>query len=135
MMNDPSTKPYLIRAIHDWCCDQGLTPYLAVVVDDKTQVPRAYVKKGEIVLNVSMSATNRLQLGNEYIEFEARFGGVAQTLMIPVGNVQAIFAKENGQGMAFEMPPVGETATPSEPEEPPPVSTGAAGRPKLTRIK
>jgi stringent starvation protein B len=102
-MSDLSTKPYLIRALHEWCSDQGFTPYLAVAVDANTQVPRGYVKDGEIVLNVSMTATNRLSLGNEFVEFEARFGGAAQQIMIPIANVRAIYAKENGQGMAFEV--------------------------------
>jgi stringent starvation protein B len=102
-MSDSSTKPYLIRALHEWCSDQGFTPYLAVAVDANTQVPRGYVKDGEIVLNVSLTATNRLSLGNEFVEFEARFGGAAQQIMIPIANVRAIYAKENGQGMAFEL--------------------------------
>jgi stringent starvation protein B len=103
-MAELSTKPYLIRAIHEWCGDSGHTPYLAVAVDDRTVVPRAYVKNGEIVLNVSTSATNRLTIGNELIEFQARFGGVAHELSIPVENVTAIYARETGHGMAFDVP-------------------------------
>ena len=103
-MPELSTKPYLIRAIHEWCADCGHTPYLAVVVDDRTVVPRAYVRNGEIVLNVSMSATNRLSIGNELIEFQARFGGAAHELSIPVENVTAIYARETGHGMAFDVP-------------------------------
>jgi hypothetical protein len=72
-----STKPYLLRAIHDWCTDAGFTPYLAVAVDESVRVPAAFVKNGEIVLNISALATNRLKLGNEAVEFSARFGGVA----------------------------------------------------------
>jgi stringent starvation protein B len=101
---DTSTKPYLIRALHEWCTDQGFTPYLAVAVDETTLVPRAYVKAGEIVLNISSVATNRLSLGNDFVEFEARFGGVPQQISIPISNVSAIFAKENGHGMAFDVP-------------------------------
>lgn len=96
-----STRPYLIRAIHEWCTDNGFTPYLAVKVDRSVQVPREYVNGGEIVLNVSYDATGSLQLGNEYIEFKARFGGRPHDIMVPVERVQAIYARETGQGMSF----------------------------------
>ena len=99
-----TTRPYLIRALHEWCTDNGFTPYLAVRVDDSVQVPREYVKDGEIVLNVGIDATNALQLGNDYIEFTARFGGKPRDIMVPVGRVIAIYARENGQGMAFPPP-------------------------------
>ena len=99
-----STRPYLIRALHDWCTDNGFTPYLAVYVDRSVQVPREYVKNNEIVLNVSFEATSALQLGNEFIEFKARFGGVARDISVPVDHVIAIYARENGQGMAFPVP-------------------------------
>jgi stringent starvation protein B len=99
----PSTKPYLIRAIHEWCMDNGFRPFVAVVVDATTVVPREFVRNGEIVLNVSTQATNRLQLGNSFVEFEARFGGVARQVSIPVENISAIYAAENGQGMAFDV--------------------------------
>lgn len=102
-MNEVSTKPYLIRAIHEWCVDNGFTPYLAVAVNDKTQVPRQFVKAGEIVLNVSPLATSKLDLGNEWISFEARFGGVAQEVFVPIDQISAIYARENGHGMAFEV--------------------------------
>lgn len=102
-MTEVSTKPYLIRAIHEWCVDNGFTPYLAVAVNEQTQVPREFVKAGEIVLNTSPLATNKLQLGNEWIEFEARFGGVARQIMVPIEQVSAIYARENGHGMAFEV--------------------------------
>jgi stringent starvation protein B len=112
-----STRPYLIRALHDWCTDNGFTPYLAVYVDQTVQVPQEYVKNNEIVLNVSFDATSQLQLGNEFIEFKARFGGVARDIAVPVDHVIAIYARENGQGMAFPVPtPVssGAAETPSE---------------------
>jgi stringent starvation protein B len=99
-----STRPYLIRALHDWCTDNGFTPYLAVYVDRSVQVPQEYVKNNEIVLNVSFEATSQLQLGNEYIEFKARFGGMARDISVPVDHVIAIYARENGQGMAFPVP-------------------------------
>lgn len=99
-----STRPYLIRALHDWCTDNGFTPYLAVYVDRSVQVPQEYVKNNEIVLNVSFEATSALQLGNEFIEFKARFGGMARDICVPVDHVIAIYARENGQGMAFPVP-------------------------------
>jgi stringent starvation protein B len=99
-----STRPYLIRALHDWCTDNGFTPYLAVYVDKSVQVPREYVKNNEIVLNTSFEATSALQLGNDFIEFKARFGGVARDICVPVDHVIAIYARENGQGMAFPVP-------------------------------
>lgn len=99
----PSTRPYLIRALHEWCTDHGFTPYLAVAVDDGVRVPVAHVVNGEIVLNISTEATGGLVLGNEYIEFKARFGGVPQDISVPVNRVLAIYARENGQGMAFPL--------------------------------
>lgn len=102
-MAETSTKPYMIRALYEWCCDNGYTPYLAVTVDGHTVVPRQYVKGGEIVLNISPVATSRMSIGNERVEFQARFSGVAQELSIPVANVTAIYARENGHGMAFEV--------------------------------
>ncbi|HSV46736.1 MAG TPA: ClpXP protease specificity-enhancing factor [Ramlibacter sp.] len=103
-LESTSTRPYLIRALYDWCTDNGLTPYVAVLVDDSVQVPREYVKNGEIVLNISFDATSSLKLGNEFIEFKARFAGTAREIMVPVSRVIAIYARENGQGMAFPVP-------------------------------
>ena len=99
-----STRPYLIRALHDWCTDNGFTPYIAVFVDATVQVPQEYVKNNEIVLNVGFEATSGLKLGNERIEFKARFGGSAREILVPIDHVVAIYARENGQGMAFPMP-------------------------------
>ncbi len=99
-----STRPYLIRALHEWCTDNGFTPYLAVFVDRMVQVPMEYVKNGEIVLNVGFDATSGLSMGNDFIEFKARFGGVPRDIVVPVDHVVAIYARENGQGMAFPMP-------------------------------
>ena len=107
MMPSLSTRPYLIRAIYEWCTDNGLTPYVAVRVDDTVQVPREFVKNGEIVLNVSFDATSALQLGNDFIEFKARFAGKPRDIMVPIANVQAIYARENGQGMAFPSHAIG----------------------------
>ena len=96
-----STRPYLIRALYEWCTDNGFTPYIAVQVNDAVQVPREYVKDGEIVLNISFDATSSLKLGNDFIEFNARFAGTAREIMVPIDRVIAIYARENGQGMAF----------------------------------
>lgn len=158
-----STRPYLIRALHDWCTDNGFTPYIAVFVDRSVQVPQEYVKNNEIVLNVGFEATSGLKLGNEYIEFKARFGGSARDIMVPVDHVVAIYARENGQGMAFPVPteaPAGASAatptadgggrglrlassdsegTAPQAAEPPagdePPEPPAGGRPALKRIK
>jgi len=144
-MELPSTKPYLLRAIWEWCCDNGFTPYIAVQVDKRTQVPREFVRDGQIVLNLGPDATNKLQIGNDWIEFQARFGGVARELSVPVGQVSAIYARENGAGMAFEIDgeegfaegDVNEViAEVSDSEEPPPEPPRPeGGRPKLQRIK
>ncbi|NMF86890.1 ClpXP protease specificity-enhancing factor [Aromatoleum petrolei] len=101
-MSKVSTKPYLVRAIYDWCLDQGFTPYIAVAVDERTVVPPGYARDGQIVLNLAPDATNHLVMGNDLITFQARFGGVAHALSLPVANVLAIYARENGHGMAFE---------------------------------
>ena len=103
-LESTSTRPYLIRALYEWCTDNGFTPYVAVLVDDSVQVPREYVKNGEIVLNISYDATSSLKLGNDFIEFKARFAGTAREIMVPVNRVIAIYARENGQGMAFPVP-------------------------------
>ena len=126
-----STKPYLIRAIYDWCADSGLTPYLAVRIDAYTRVPMAYAKDGEIVLNLSPQAVRNLQLGNDEITCGGRFGGVAHEIVVPVTAVIGIFAKENGQGLVFQ----------AEESEPPPDDgndeSGDAppGKPRLRVIK
>lgn len=106
MLNAPdasSTRPYLLRALHEWCTDNGYTPYIAVQVDEMVQVPQEYVKNGEIVLNVSYDATSSMSLGNDVIEFKARFAGTPREIIVPVDRVLAIYARENGQGMAFPM--------------------------------
>ena len=97
------TKPYLIRALYEWCVDSGHTPYLAVTVDARTRVPMEFVKDGEIVLNVAGSAVHKLAMGNDTIEFSARFNGVSRDISIPVAAVAGIYARETGQGMAFEI--------------------------------
>jgi stringent starvation protein B len=102
-MPEISTKPYMLRAIYEWCTDSGFTPYLAVKVDAATTVPMEYVKKGEIVLNISYGATSGLKIDNDAVHFRARFGGVSREIYVPVHNVLAIYANENGQGMAFDV--------------------------------
>lgn len=102
-MAEISTKPYLLRAIYEWCTDSGFTPYIAVKVDGGTTVPMEYVRKGEIILNISYGATSGLKMDNDAIHFRARFNGVSREIYIPVHNVLAIYANENGQGMAFEV--------------------------------
>ena len=102
-LDSTSTRPYLVRALYEWCTDNGLTPYVAVAVDETVQVPREYVKNNEIVLNISFDATSSLKLGNDFIEFKARFAGSARDIMVPIGRVIAIYARENGQGMAFPL--------------------------------
>jgi stringent starvation protein B len=161
-MPDISTKPYLLRAIYEWCTDSGYTPYLAVKVDAATTVPMEYVKKGEIILNISYGATSGLKMDNDAITFRARFNGVSRELYIPVQNVLAIYANENGQGMAFDVsttaadlpPPAPEPAASSAGLSAVPAKTNGAtasevshlpddndeppkkgGRPTLTRIK
>jgi stringent starvation protein B len=107
-MAETSTKPYLLRAIYEWCTDNGYTPYIAARVDDKTRVPHEFVKDGEIVLNISFNATSDLKMDNDAVHFYARFGGIVRDILVPIENVAAIYARENGQGMAFE---VGASAT------------------------
>jgi stringent starvation protein B len=102
-LHSTSTRPYLIRALYEWCADNGFTPFVAVSVDASVSVPQEYVRDGEIVLNVSMDATSGLLIGNDAIEFKGRFGGVARDIYVPVGRVLAIYARENGQGMAFPL--------------------------------
>ena len=161
-MSETSTKPYLLRALYEWCTDNGYTPYIVVAVDASTRVPMEFVKNGEIVLNISFEATGNLKMDNDWITFKARFGGIAREIEIPVDNVSAIYARENGQGMAFEVKrkqdgadlrrssassddedqakPATLSAVPGKAadcddggDEPPPVKQG--GRPRLTRIK
>ncbi len=139
MAEPKSTKPYLLRAVYEWCVDNGYTPHISLVVDSRTRVPMEYVRNGEIVLNIGPVAASRLQMGNEVIECTARFSGVAKDLVIPVAAVAAIYAGENGHGMSFE-PGKEETATEASGEEvapqPDPKDPSKTGRkPALRRIK
>jgi stringent starvation protein B len=156
-----STKPYLVRAIYEWCSDQGFTPYLAVSVNDDTRVPPAHVRNGEIVLNISPLATHQLVISNEDVRFSARFSGVVENLRVPISQIVAIYAKETGHGMAFDVAkPLGLVTEGSaqdqgDDEDPPPTSPSglvgvesspgqrlkpvrsskASGKPSLRRVK
>ena len=122
-------KPYLIRAIHEWICDNGLTTHLAVLADyPGVEVPRDFVTEdGQIVLNIAPRAVQNFSAGNDEIAFSARFSGQPMNIRVPIKAVLAVYARENGQGMAFgpEQPP--------EPE--PPGETGNGGRPSLKVVK
>jgi stringent starvation protein B len=141
-MADPTpTKPYLLRALYEWCVDNGYTPYVSVVVNADTRVPQEYVRNGEIVLNIGPLAAHRLRMGNEFIEFSARFGGVPKDLVLPVGQVAAIYARENGHGMSFELASAttpweasGKEPSRGDPTSPEPPSPGGA-KPNLRVIK
>jgi stringent starvation protein B len=133
-----STKPYLLRAVYEWCVDNGYTPQISVAVDAQTRVPMEHVRDGEIVLNIGPLAANRLKLGNEIIECSARFSGLVQNLAIPVSAVTAIYARETGQGMSFEResaaethPVHGDVAAAPDPKDPP----RSRSKPVLKRIK
>jgi stringent starvation protein B len=128
-MADISTKPYMLRAIYEWCTDSGFTPYLAVKVDAATTVPMEYVKKGEIVLNISFGATSGLKMDNDAVHFHARFGGVSREIYVPVQNVLAIYANENGQGMAFEV-----TSTAADSATAPAPASESAATPALSSV-
>lgn len=139
-MNEISTKPYLIRAIYDWCTDNGYTPYLSVQVDANTRVPMAYVKDGGIILNISMEAVQNLQMGNDDITCNGRFGGVAHKLVVPMTAVTGIFAKESGQGLAFQgvdspLSAPAAIVVPDDSDGGPPKDTPPPGRPNLRIVK
>ena len=127
-MTEISTKPYLLRAIYEWCTDNGYTPYIAVKVGTAARVPVQYVRDGQIVLDISYEATSGLNMNNTAIQFKARFDGISQEIYIPVENVAAIYASENGQGMGFE-PSEPRSDTETTPAEKP------VKKPTLTRIK
>ncbi len=148
-----STKPYLLRALYEWCADNHYTPHLTVWVDEHVQVPMAYVKNNEIVLNIGANATHKLLIDNEYVSFSARFSGVSHDIWVPVGNVMAIFARETGEGRGFEvelqhrpaeedaaeaevlaLQPVASSAPPAD-EPPPRPAGGGGGRPSLKIVK
>ncbi|HYL02088.1 MAG TPA: ClpXP protease specificity-enhancing factor [Steroidobacteraceae bacterium] len=125
-------RPYLLRAMHQWISECGLTPH--VIVDaghDGAEVPRAYVKDGKIVLNLSEGATQRLRLGNDEVQFDARFAGVVHHVHFPVTAVLGIYARETGEGMVFSEQDLG----PGPPTRPTPVEEGGQRRPQLKVVK
>jgi stringent starvation protein B len=133
-----STKPYLLRAVYEWCIDNGYAPQISVVVDARTRVPMEHVHDGEIILNIGPLAASRLKMGNDVIECSARFSGVAKELVIPVAAVKAIYARETGHGMSFEVEKKAakgdagdDAAVAPDPKHPP--KSGA--KPALRRIK
>jgi len=136
MAKERSTRPYLIRAIYEWCSDSGLTPYLSVKVDAQTRVPAEFVKNGEIVLNISQDAAHRLTIGDDTVQFAARFNGVSRECSIPVAAVIGIFARENSQGLFFPPEPAAQAdgaAAPVAESTPTPPTNG--GKPKLQIVK
>jgi stringent starvation protein B len=145
-MSEIPTKPYILRALYEWCVDNGYTPHLAVKVDSHVQVPSEYVKGGEITLNISPTAVHKLQMGNETIEFSARFGGVARQISVPIESVHALYARETGHGMTFDFEPAKpavQASAEAEPAKPVPTALPApsdpkkpsGGKPRLTRVK
>jgi stringent starvation protein B len=132
MSDIPSNKPYLIRALHQWCTDFGFTPFMAVFVDSSVEVPMEFVKKDEIVLNLSVEACHQLNLDNDWISFQARFGGIPRKIMVPVTHVLAIYARENGQGMSFPFD-ASQSNKPKESSED--AEKPKASRPSLTIVK
>lgn len=154
-MDEIPTKPYILRALYEWCVDNGYTPHLAVKVDSRAQVPTEHVRGGEITLNISPTAVHKLQMGNDLVEFSARFGGVARQILVPVTCVYALYARETGHGMTFDVEPpkpVVQAAAEGEPTAPsasrptapaalPAPATPAGptkptgGKPKLRRVK
>ena len=129
-----SRRPYLLRALHEWISDSNCTPHIVVDAGvTGVEVPRQYVQDGKIVLNVSWSATGQLQMGNEELQFNGRFGGASMHVRIPIGAVLAIYARETGQGMLFTED---DAPQPPQPEpEPQPPKEGGAGRARLKVVK
>ncbi len=125
-----SSRPYLIRAVYEWIADNSLTPQIVVDAErEGVQVPRQFISDGRIVLNISDRAVRSLVIGNERIEFGARFGGVVFQVSVPVMAVQAVIARENGAGMSFP----DETPEPGPPEGSD--ESKGSGRPALRVVK
>lgn len=130
-----SSRPYLLRALYEWIVDNDCTPHLLVDAEyPRVQVPAGYAQDGQIVLNVSPSAVRHLHMDNDGISFESRFGGVAHRLYLPTGSIMAIYARENGQGMVFEMEEPSEEAIPDG-DDTPPEPPRPSGRPSLKVVK
>lgn len=126
-----SNRPYLLRALHAWISDNGLTPYLLVdAAIEGVRVPPGAAKDGRVVLNIAMRAVTQFEIANEYVRFLARFGGVSQSVHVPMAAVLAIYAQENGQGMMFSA-----DSAPTEPPPPAPTPDETPKRPHLRVIK
>lgn len=126
-MAELSRRPYLLRAMHEWICDSGHTPH--VVVDATrpgVQVPPGYVTDGRIVLNVSLSATQGLLIGADFLEFTARFGGVSHYVRVPLHAVRGIYARETSEGMVFPEEGAPAAPDPTDPVDPPPAAPSSA---------
>ncbi len=139
-MKELPTKPYLIRAIHEWCTDSDLTPYLSVQIDTQTRIPMEYANNGEITLNISHSAAHHLKLSNDVIQFSARFNGVSREISVPMRAVKGIFAKETAQGMIFPLETEidaaqVETSTAENPNKPHSPSPSSSGKQRFQIIK
>lgn len=138
-MSELSTKPYLIRAIYEWCTDSGLTPHLVVTVGKHTRVPMEFAKDGQIVLNVSQGATRNLLIGNDLIQFSARFNGASRDIVVPIDAVVSIYARENAQGLSFAVEEsggeVGEAPADDEPPSPDDVPPAPRNKPQLKIVK
>jgi stringent starvation protein B len=127
------SRPYIMRALYEWIVDNSCTPYVLVDATlDNVLVPEQYVKDGQIVLNISPTAVMELNMSNDAVAFNGRFGGVATDIYVPVNAVIGIYARENGQGMVFEPE---EEADPAPPEDEPPEPTKPEGRPSLKIVK
>ena len=135
MSDIPSNKPYLIRALHQWCTDFGFTPFIAVFVDARVKVPMEFVKNDEIVLNLSLEACHQLKIENDWISFQARFGGVPRKIMVPVTHILAIYARENGQGMSFPFEPTQTNDISSTNPSNESTEKSKTSRPSLTIVK
>ena len=135
------SRPYLIRAVYQWLLDNGLTPHLLIDAEQPgVRVPVAHVKDGQIVLNVSPGAVQRLELGNDMIHFDARFGGQPMTVWLPPTAVLGVYARENGRGMVFPEEPAEEASDASAADTPPerdpePPASPPRERPSLKVVK
>ncbi len=147
-MSSQPQQPYFLRALYEWCVDSGFTPYITVKVDDTARVPMAYVKEGQIVLNIGPNAVRNLHMDNEWVSFSARFGGVSHDIVVPVRSVLAIYARESGEGMVFPQQSAGEQGERSvgmvgevqigaqeDIDEPGPDKPRGKGKPSLRLVK
>jgi len=129
-----SRRPYLLRAMHEWIIDNSQTPHIVVdATVEGVKVPPQHIKDGKIILNVSMGAASGLSIGNDYVSFRARFGGVSQDIFVPVAAVIGIYSRESGQGMIFEGDAPGSPVPPTP--APPPAPKPPSGEPRKSHLK